>query len=58
MVSSRPLRDSITRAPDHRRHVAAESEKQWQEALAMQPECMHEAVHHIGAASEVARVFQ
>jgi len=42
----------------HRGHVAAEAETQRQEALAVQTEVVHEAVHDIAGAREVAGVFQ
>jgi hypothetical protein len=58
MVISWARRDSMMRAPHHRRHVAAEAQAQRQEALAVQAEPVHVAVGHEGGPRQVAGVLE
>ena len=53
----RPARIDDPRAHDCR-HIAAKAQEQRQEALAVQAHQVHEAVHHVGGAGHVARIFQ
>ena len=43
---------------EHGRHVAAEAEEQRHERLAVQPHQVHEAIHDVRAARQIADVFQ
>ncbi len=57
MVSSRARRESMIRVPTLPAHCS-QTQKERQEAFAVQPHQVHEAVHDIGAAGHIARVLQ
>ena len=54
---ARPARVDDPGADDGR-HVAAKAQKEGQEGAAVEPHCMHKAIHHIGRPGHIAEILQ